>query len=158
MKKYITIAWNLILIIFVALAASIIIPKVIGQFKGIDRLSEGSLRDRTMMFGFQGIGLFVVIATGALSLSSIFLRRVSWVWRGLFIALLAACAVGTYIAIRIDRADMGFVTYGDYITFVGGAVFIAFPIVAFGSGYPSLLCKLYRRLRGHNNQAEQGAP
>jgi hypothetical protein len=158
MNKCITIAWNLILIMIVALAASVIIPKILGQFQGLDRLGEGPFRDRTMMFGFQGIGLFAVIAAGALSLSTIFLRKVSWVWRGLFIALLAACIVATIIAIRIDQADMGFVTYGDYISFVGGTILISFPIVAFGRGYPSLVLRVYRRLRGHHHPAEEAAP
>jgi hypothetical protein len=158
MKKILTFAWNLILITFVALAASVIIPKALGQFQGLAKLSEGSLRARTMMFGFQGIGLLVVIGAGALSLSSIFWRRVSWVWRGLFVGILAASCIGTLIAIRIDRADMGFVTYGDYFTFVLGTVVIALPIIACGTGYPNLLLRIYQRIRGNKDQGEQAAP
>lgn len=54
MKIILTIAWNLILITFVALAAVVIVPKVLGIFNGLDRLGEGSWRARTMMLGSKG--------------------------------------------------------------------------------------------------------
>ncbi len=143
MKKSLTIAWNLIIALFIGLAAFAIAPKIIGQFQGLDRLSEGAFRDRVVMMGFHGIGLLIVIAFGAFSLSSLFWRKVSWGWRGLFIGVFAASVVGTLVAIQIDRADMGFVTYGDYLTFLIGAAVIVIPIAVVGVGYPKLLLDGY---------------
>lgn len=153
MKKALTIIWNLTLILLVALAASFMIPRILGQFQGLDRLSEGSFRTRSLMFGIQGIALCVVMAAGALSFSSVFWRKVSWPWRGFFITIVAVSCVGALIAIRIDRADMGFVIYGDYVAFVLGTFAIAFPIIAWGIGYPLLLLRIYRRIRGKNPAA-----
>lgn len=158
MKNHLTIAWNVIIALFIGLAAFVIVPKIIGQFQWLDRFSEGALRDRVVMMGFQGIGLLMVIAFGAFSLSSVFWRKVSWGWRGLFIGVLVSSVGGVVVAIQIDQANMGLVAYGDYLAFLIGAAVIVFPIALVGVGYPKLLLDAWRRILGRRQDEPSVAP
>ncbi len=156
MKSKLTIVWNIIIVLFIALVAVAIVPKVGYQFQGLDKFPEGTFRARATMMGFEGIGLIVVFIAGAFSLSSVFWRKVAWGWRASFLVVLLAAGIGTFIAIQIDKADMGFVIYGDYISFLLGTVVIVFPILIFGRGYPNLLVRAYHRIR-KPKQAEQAS-
>ncbi|MGJ8643020.1 MAG: hypothetical protein ACSHX9_06400 [Luteolibacter sp.] len=146
MKRKLTLAWNLVLILFVVLGEYGFAPQVISLFQFLDELAEGSFRTRAMMLGFEGIGLLILIAAGALSLSSIFWRKVSWPWRAVYGVIVIAAGLGSFIAIEINRKDMGFVSFGDYLTFVFNAVMIVLPILLFGVGYPNLFFRVYRRV------------
>ena len=155
MKIILTIAWNIAIALFIALVIDLIAPKVTKQFQSLDKIPEGAFRSNVMMVGFEAIGLIVVIVAGAFSLSSVFWKKVDWGWRAMFLAVFLAAVIGTFIAIEIDKADMGLVYYFDYISFLTGTIVIAFPIVIFGRGYPNLIVRMYHRIK-KRKQAEQG--
>ena len=147
MKIKLTIAWNIAIALFIALVTDTIAPKVAEPFQSLDKIPEGAFRWNVMMVGFEAIGLIVVVIAGAFSLSSVFWKKVDWGWRAVFLAVFLAAVIGTFIAIEIDKADMGLVYYFDYILFLTGTIVIVFPIVIFGRGYPNLIMRMYHRIK-----------
>jgi len=138
------IIWNLLLVCLGIAILWLVVPKVFPQFREISPTLPGTFRARAIMVGFQGIGLIVtaLLLFGSLS---------SWAWQGIssigrwFYGLMSLLLLGgAGVSIYIDYVDMGFVGYGDYITFIFSVLLIAFPIVAFGTGYIGLAYRFWR--------------
>jgi hypothetical protein len=124
------------LLSFVGFWTWAIIPKVILQFSAPAHLQNKT----TIMFGFEGIGLLLAFAAGAVSLSSLFWRRssLSLPWRFVFGVTLAIFVIGTIVAIEIMQPTPGISGYSDYAIFIVSTNFLLLPIVVLGRSYPDL--------------------
>jgi len=146
-KRALIIFWNVFLGAFIGFYALIIMPRVIPQFRNLERYSDPAFKAQVIMAGFEGIGLLMAVAVCAVSLSSRFWRRIPLFWRVLFGSAFAAFCIGVVFAVGIDQANGGFVFYADYATFLLVSGFFLLPPVVMGRGHPDLALRLYSKLK-----------
>ncbi len=105
--------------------------------------------------GFEGIGLLIFFGLLLFSLSTPFWRPVHRRWRWFYAAATIILLLGVGIGALIGWWDMRFLYVEQEFAFF--AVIMAFPIVAFGTGYlglpPMLWTAFKRRIRKRKTAA-----
>ena len=144
-KRILPHIWNGVIVLFLALAAVVVVPKVSEQF------SSPRATPDAIAIGYVGIGALIGVFLCAVSVTSFFWFRVPIWFRVFIVFVIAALAVGYFRVSALyassPRAFGSAVSGAELFTFFGTLAAFTFPLLFTGYGYPGLFRRLGQRSR-----------
>jgi hypothetical protein len=145
MKRILPHIWNVLVFLFIAFVAVLVVPKVREQ------LTAPRATPDMIAIGYVGIGVLIGVVLCAVSVTSFFWFRVP-VWFRIFTAIIIAALVAGYFRVcslyaSSPHAFGNPVSGSELFTFFGTLAAFTFPLLVTGYGYLGLIQRIWHRSR-----------